>query len=85
MLKSMLAASAAASLLALGACGQTTTVDADDSSAEQAAQSLENAADRAGDNIEHAADQAGDNIEQAGDNAADAVNDATDGDPNSNP
>lgn len=84
MLKPMLAAAAAASLFALGACGQTTNVEADDS-ASQAAQDLENAADRAGDNIEHAADQAGDNIEQAGDNAADAVHDATDGNPNTNP
>ena len=84
MLRPMLVAAAAASLFALGACGQTTTVEADDSAAE-AAQSIENAADRAGDNIENAADNAADNIEQAGDNAADAAHDATDGNPATTP
>ncbi len=80
MLKTMMAAAAAAGMLSLGACGQTTTVD-NDTPAENAAESLE----QAGDDIEQAADRASDDIEQAGDNAADAVNDATDGNPNTNP
>lgn len=76
MIKPLLAAMAAASLLTLGACTQETRVE--DSDAEQA---IENA----GDEIEQAADEAGDEIEQAGDNAADAVNDATDDNTNTNP
>jgi hypothetical protein len=84
MLKPMLAAAAAASLFALGACGQTTTVETD-GPAENAAEDIGAAADRAGENIENAAENAGDEIEQAGDNAADAVDDATDGNPHTNP
>lgn len=80
MLKPMLAAAAAASLFALGGCGQTTTVDSNAPADDVGA-----AAEQAGDNIESAADDAGDQIEQAGDNAADAVHDATDGNPNTNP
>ncbi|MDX2274024.1 MAG: hypothetical protein NW206_01125 [Hyphomonadaceae bacterium] len=80
MLKTTLAAAAAASLFALGACGQTTTVESDSPSEDVGA-----AMEEAGDNIEEAADQAGDEIEEAGDNAADAVDDATDGNPNTNP
>ena len=87
MMKPLLAAIAAASILALGACTQETRVE-DETPAEQSANAgdnLEQAADNAGDSLEGAADNAGDRLEQAGDNAGDAVNDATDGNPNTNP
>jgi peptidoglycan hydrolase CwlO-like protein len=77
MMKPLLAAFAAASLLTIGACTQETRVE-DESSAEQAAEN-------AGNELEQAADNAGNELEQAGDNAEDAVNDATDGNPNTNP
>jgi hypothetical protein len=76
MLKSLLAAAAVATFLALGACTQETRVE--DQSAEQAIED-------AGNDLERAAENAGDEIEQAGENAADSVNDATDGNPNTNP
>lgn len=84
MLKAMMAAAAAVSLISLGACEQSTTVETD-SPAENAAEDLGNDLEQAGNDLENAADEAGENIEQAGDNAADAVNDATDGNPNTNP
>lgn len=77
MLKTLVAAVAAASFLTLGACTQETQIE-DESNAER---SIENA----GDEIEQAADNAGDEIEQAGDRAEESVEDATDGNPNTNP
>ncbi len=77
MLKPLLAAFAAASVISLGACEQNTTVERDSE--------LENAMEDAGNDLENAADDAGDALEQAGDDAADAVDDATDGDPTTNP
>jgi hypothetical protein len=77
MIKPLLAAFAAASLLTLGACTQETRVE-EESDAEQA---IENA----GNEIEEAAENAGDEIEQAGENAEEAVEDATDGNENTNP
>lgn len=88
MMKPLLAAIAAASFVALGACTQETRVE-DQTPAEQSAsnagENLEQAADNAGNSLENAADNAGDRLEQAGDNAGDAANDATDGNPNTNP
>ncbi len=78
MLKPLWAAIAAASVLALGACGQTTTVEDPDSQLEQ---DLE----QAGNELEEAADNAGDELEEAGNEAEEAVEDATDGNPNTNP
>jgi hypothetical protein len=77
MLKPVLAALAAASVLALGACTQETRVEVEPTVGESL--------DQAGENIEDAARDAGNEIEQAGDNAADSVEDATDGNPNTNP
>jgi hypothetical protein len=88
MKKPLLAAIAAASILALGACTQETRVE-DETPAEQSADNagaaLEQSAQNAGDSIEQSADRAGDNLEQAGDNAANSVDNATDGNPNTNP
>jgi hypothetical protein len=77
MLKPMLAALAAASFLALGACTQETRVE-EEPSAEQA---IENA----GNEIEQAGENAANEIEQAGENAEQSVEDATDGNPNTTP
>jgi hypothetical protein len=77
MLKPMLAALAAASFLALGACTQETRVE-EEPSAEQA---IENA----GNEIEQAGENAANDIEQAGENAEQSVEDATDGNPNTTP
>jgi hypothetical protein len=78
MLRPLWAALAATSVLALGACGQTTTEAQDESQLEQ---DLE----QAGDEIEQAAESAGQDIEQAGEEIGQAAKDATDGDPNTNP
>jgi hypothetical protein len=77
MLKPLLAALAAASVVALGACTQETRVE-DEPNAEQAIED-------AGNEIEQAGENAAAEIEQAGDEAADSVDDATDGNPNTNP
>lgn len=77
MLKPLLAAFAAASFLALGACTQEARVE-DETTAEDR---LESAANE----LEQAADQAGDELEEAGNEMEEAAEDATDGDPNTNP
>ncbi|MBC7769246.1 MAG: hypothetical protein H7124_10710 [Phycisphaerales bacterium] len=77
MLKTLVAAVAAASFLTLGACTQETRVE-DESSAER---SLE----EAGDDLERAADSAGDELEEAGEQVEESAEDATDGNPNTNP
>lgn len=77
MLKPVLAALAAASIVALGACTQETRVEEEPTVGE----SLDNA----GDQIEDAANDAGNQIEEAGEDAAESVEDATDGNPNTNP
>lgn len=76
MLKSVLAASAAAGFLALGACTQETRVE--DPSAEQA---IENA----GDEIEQAGENAANEIDQAGENAEQSIENATDDNPSTTP
>jgi hypothetical protein len=78
MLKPILAALAAASFVALGACSQEARVAEEEPTLEQSAENF-------GNDLERSAENAGNELEQAGDNAADAVNDATDGDPNTNP
>ena len=78
MLKPMLAALAAASIVALGACTQEARVSEEEPTVEQSAENL-------GNDLEQATENAGDELEQAGDNAEDAVNDATDGNENTNP
>ncbi|MGE0597108.1 MAG: hypothetical protein AB7P07_12145 [Hyphomonadaceae bacterium] len=83
-MKPFLIATAAAALMSLGACGQTTTVERE-SSVEEAAEDFGNELEQAGQNIEEAAEDAGNEIEQAGENAADSVDDATDGNPSTNP
>ncbi len=79
MLKPILAALAAASFVALGACTQEARVVEDDEP------SIEQSAENLGNDLERSAEEAGNELEQAGDNAADAVNDATDGNENTNP
>lgn len=77
MLKPTLAAVAAASLFALGACTQEVRVE-DEPTAEQA---IENA----GAEIEQAGENAAADIEQAGENAGQSIDNATDGNPNTTP
>lgn len=77
MLKPMVAALAAASFLALGACTQETRVE-EDTSAERAIED-------AGNDLERAADNAGDELEEAGNQVEESAEDATDGNPNTNP
>jgi hypothetical protein len=76
MMKPLLAAFAAASIFALGACTQETRVEDD---------SAERQMERAGNELEQAADEAGDRIERAGERVEEGVQDATDGNPNTNP
>lgn len=76
MIKPLLAASAAASILALGACAQETRVEDD---------SAERQIETAGAELEQAADEAGDRLERAGERVEESVQDATDGNPNTNP
>ncbi|MBX9746001.1 MAG: hypothetical protein K2X34_03810 [Hyphomonadaceae bacterium] len=73
MLKTVLAAAAAASFFALGACTQETRIESE-SDAEQALE-------EAGQDLENAAEETGDAIEEAGEDAGEAVEDATDGSP----
>jgi hypothetical protein len=75
MMKPLLAAIAAASFVALGACTQETRVE-DETPAEQSAEN-------AGNELEQAAENAGNELEQAGENAGNAVDDATDNNNNS--
>lgn len=75
MMKPLLAAIAAASFVALGACTQETRVE-DQTPAEQSAEN-------AGNELEQAAENAGNELEQAGENAGNAVDDATDNNNNS--
>jgi outer membrane murein-binding lipoprotein Lpp len=77
MLKSVLAAAAAVSFLALGACTQETRVE-DEPTAEQ---SLENA----GNELEQAGENAAADIEQAGENAEQSIENATDDNPSTTP
>lgn len=77
MMKPLLAAAAAASFLALGACTQETRVEEEPS--------VEQAAENAGNELERAAENAGNELEQAGENAENAADRATDGNPNTNP
>lgn len=82
MLKTMTITLGALSLLTLGACGQTTSVDADAPTAESAAASGD---DRATDRDDGVLENAGEVVDGAGERIEDSVNDATDDNPNTNP
>ena len=77
MMKPLLAAIAAASFVALGACTQETRVEDDTP--------VERSAENAGAELERAAERAGNELEQAGENVENAAERATDGNPNTNP
>lgn len=79
MMKPLLAAFAAASIMTLGACTQETRV-ADDDAAD-----VGQAAENAGNELEQAAENAGNELEQAGENVENAAERATDGNAATNP
>ncbi len=84
MMKPLLAAIAAASFVALGACTQETRVE-EEPTTEQAMEDVGNELEQAGNELEQAAENAGNELEQAGQNAENAAERATDGDPATNP
>jgi hypothetical protein len=81
MLKSLLIAAGAASLFTLAACGQTSTVVAEDPPAATAATGDTRATDRDDGVLENA----GEVIDGAGERVEDSIHDATDDNPKTNP
>ncbi len=79
MMKPLLAAFAAASIMTLGACTQEARV-ADDDAAE-----VEQSAENLGNEMEQAAENAGNELEEAGENVENAAERATDGNEATNP
>ncbi len=80
MLKTLLIAAGAASLFTLAACGQTSTVVAEDPPAATAYTD-----DRATDRDDGVLENAGEVIDGAGERVEDSIHDATDDNPKTNP
>lgn len=84
MLKTLLIAAGAASLFTLAACGQTSSVVAEEPAAETASTTATGDT-RATDRDDGVLENAGEVIDGAGERVEDSIHDATDDNPKTNP